>query len=375
MEPVWAVGLMTGTVLDGNVDIAMIRTDGEIIHEFGPWTLAPYPADLPPLLARTLEAAREWDFRGEEPAIFRDAEIALTRAQALAVNEFLTQNGFSAADIEVVGFHGQTVLHRAAEGGRRGRTRQLGDGRLMAEIVGANVVFDFRSADVEAGGQGAPLVPIYHRALMRKIGGGAETAMLNLGGVANITWCGEDMVAFDTGPANAPINDWIRRHGQGEIDRDGRIALSGTVDEARLARLLEHRYLIAPYPKSLDRNSFTADMAEGLGLADGAATLTAFTAAAVGKALDLLPRRPERLLVCGGGRKNPALMAELARRARAEVEPVDRFGLRGDAIEAECFAFLAVRSLRGLPISFPRTTGAPRPLTGGRLAARTAIAP
>ena len=369
MEPVWAIGLMTGTVLDGNIDIAMIRTDGEKVTEFGPYKLAPYPPELPALLARTLEEAARWRFEGREPAIFQEAEAALTRAQALAVNEFLRENGFSTRDIAVVGFHGQTVLHIAPAGGRRGHTRQLGDGPLMAEIVGTNVVYDFRTADVEAGGQGAPLVPIYHRALLERIGGGPETAMLNLGGVGNISWfAGNEMVAFDTGPANAPINDWIKRHGRGEFDIDGHIARSGTVDETRLSRLLDHPYFSAPYPKSLDRNSFTADMADGLGLEDGAATLTAFSAAAVGKALDLLPKRPTRLLVCGGGRKNPALMAELGHRAEVEATQVDKFGMRGDAIEAECFAFLAVRSMRGLPISFPETTGAPKPMTGGKLA-------
>jgi anhydro-N-acetylmuramic acid kinase len=369
--PVWAVGLMTGTVLDGNIDIAMIRTDGETVQEFGPWKLAPYPPELPALLARTLEEARKWRFEGPEPAIFREAEVALTEAQSYAVRDFLTENGFSARDVAVVGFHGQTVLHAAPEAGRRGHTRQLGDGDLMAGILGIDVVYDFRSADVAAGGQGAPLAAIYHRALLDRIGAGPETAVLNLGGVANISWCGgEEMIAFDTGPANAPINDWIKQHGQGEMDVDGRIARSGRVDEARLAELLRHPYLAAPYPKSLDRFSFTAGMAEGLDLADGAATLTAFTAGAVGKALDLLPQRPGRVVVCGGGRRNPALMEALSRRAGVEAAPVDAFGLRGDAIEAECFAFLAVRSMRGLPISFPHTTGVSRPMTGGRLARR-----
>ena len=370
MKPVWAVGLMTGTVLDGNIDIAMIRTDGEKVHEFGPYKLAPYPPELPPLLVRTLEEAGRWRFQGEEPAIFREAEAALTRAQAFAVNDFLKENGLSAEEIAGIGFHGQTVLHIPPDGGRRGHTRQLGDGPLMAGITGINVIYDFRSADVEAGGQGAPLVPVYHRALLERIGGGPETAMLNLGGVGNITWCdGDEMAAFDTGPANAPVNDWIKRHGRGDFDIDGLIARSGTVDEARLSRLLDHPYFGAPYPKSLDRNSFTADMAEGLSIEDGAATLTAFAAAAVGRALDGLPKRPTRLLVCGGGRRNPSLMAELRHRAGVEVLQVDQSGMRGDAIEAECFAYLAMRSLRGLPISFPQTTGAPRPLTGGRLAA------
>lgn len=368
-EAVWAVGLMTGTVLDGNIDMAMIRTDGERIAALGPWSLAPYPPDLRALLERTLEAARQWRFAGPEPAIFAEAERALTVAQAEVVAAFLAENGFAARDVAAIGFHGQTVLHAAPRDGVRGRTRQLGDGPLMAGIVGADVAYDFRSADVAAGGQGAPLSPIYHRGMLDSMGAGPETAILNLGGVANITWCGGgDMIAFDTGPANAPLNDWIARHGAGDMDVDGRIAKAGAVDEARLARLLNHPYLAAGYPKSLDRFDFSAAMADGLSLADGAATLTAFTAAAVGRALDLLPARPRRLVVCGGGRRNPALMAQLERRAGVAAVAAEAEGFRGDAVEAECFAYLAVRTLRGLPISFPHTTGIKAPLAGGRVA-------
>lgn len=369
MTPVWAIGLMTGTVLDGNIDIAMLRTDGETIAEFGPWELAPYPAGVRELLARTLEAARGWRFEGPEPAIFGEAERVLTQGQAHAVNAFLKKHGYAATDIAAIGFHGQTVLHAAPVNGRKGRTRQLGDGALMAGIVGADVVYDFRSADVAAGGQGAPLAPVYHRAMLKRIGAGADTAILNLGGVANVTWCdGDTIAAFDTGPANAPVNDWVGRHGGGEMDRDGAIAASGTVDEVRLAELLRHPWLAAPYPKSLDRFDFAAAMADGKGLADGAALLTAFSAAAVGKALDLLPRRPKRLIVCGGGRRNPVLMREIAARAKAQAVPAEAVGLRGDAVEAECFAYLAVRSLRGLPQSFPSTTGVREPMAGGVLA-------
>jgi anhydro-N-acetylmuramic acid kinase len=239
----------------------------------------------------------------------------------------------------------------------------------MAAIVGTNVVYDFRSADMAAGGQGAPLAPIYHKALLGRIGAGAETAILNLGGVGNITWSdGERLVAFDTGPANAPINDWISRHGAGEMDVGGHIAASGRVDETRLATLLRHPYLTAPFPKSLDRFDFSAAMADGLPLADGAALLTAFSAAAVDKALELLPTRPERIVACGGGRRNPTLMRELAKRTGTETVPAENVGLRGDAIEAECFAYLAVRSLRGLPLSFPLTTGVGKPQRGGVLA-------
>jgi anhydro-N-acetylmuramic acid kinase len=371
MEPIWAVGLMTGTVLDGNIDVALLKTDGETIETFGPYTLAPYPQSIRNTLEETLAAAREWNFEGPDPAIFHVAEEALTRAQAMAVKELVTASGMAMSDIGVVGFHGQSVLHRAPQPGRIGATRQLGDGVLMHRLLGVKVVYDFRSADVAAGGQGAPLAAIYHQALLERMGATGDVAVLNLGGVANITWWdGKDtLIAFDAGPANAPINDFIKSLGLGEMDRNGVLALKGEVDEKRLRELLQHRYLSAPYPKSLDRFDFSSEMADGLGPADGAATLTAFTTSAVGKALDLLPRRPHKLVVCGGGRHNPAIMAMLKTRARVDAVPAEAVGWRGDAIEAECFAFLAVRALRGLPISFPTTTGVPVAMTGGRIAA------
>ncbi len=372
LPPIRAIGLMTGTVLDGNIDIAMLETDGERIVAFGPWTLAPYPPGLRDLLASTLAAARDWNFEGPEPTLFAEAEDALTRAQSAAVTNFLTDSGLAANDIGVIGFHGQTVLHRAPRNGRQGDTRQLGDGALMAQLTGIDVVHDLRTADVRVGGQGAPLAASYHAALLALLDAPAGTAVLNLGGVANVTWRGGDgrLVACDTGPANAPINDWVERATGAPMDQDGALARSGTVDEARLERLLSHDWLFAPPPKSLDRNSFTWTMAEGLSLADGAATLTAFTAGAVGRTLDLLPERPRRLILCGGGRRNPALVDAL--RVRAGIEPAlsEDVGWRGDAIEAECFAFLAVRALRGLPISFPTTTGVPAPMTGGRISRR-----
>lgn len=322
MKPVWAIGLMTGTVLDGMIDVAMIRTDGEAIEEFGPWTLAPYPDDLRHLLADTVHAALDWRFEGPEPAIFATAEEALTRAQSAAVSDLIREAGMTPSDVAVVGFHGQTVFHRAPVPGRIGDTRQLGDGALMARLVGTDVAWDFRTADMRAGGHGAPLSAIYHKALMDRIGAGPETAVLNLGGVGNVSWEAADgtLIAFDTGPANGPINDWVMRHGGGDMDVDGGMARRGTVDEERLARLLEHPYLSADYPKSLDRYDFTADMADGLSPEDGAATLTAFTAGTVGRSLDQLPQRPTRLIICGGGRKNPAIVAAL--RERAKVEPV-----------------------------------------------------
>jgi len=369
MDPIWAVGLMTGTVLDGNIDVALIKTDGETIADFGTYRLAPYPQSIRALLEETLGAARAWNFSGPEPAIFAKAEEQLTRAQSAAVMQLVESHGLSMADIGVVGFHGQTVLHRAPQPGRIGATRQLGDGALMHSLLGCRVVYDFRSADVRAGGQGAPLAAAYHTALLRAAGATGDMAVLNLGGVANITWWdgADQVVAFDTGPANAPLNDFVKSLGLGDMDRDGALGRAGTVDEARLARLLQHPYLSAPYPKSLDRFDFTAAMAEGLGSEDGAALLTAFTASAVGRALDLLPQRPKKLVVSGGGRHNPTLMAMLATRAKVEIVPAEAYGWSGDAVEAECFAFLAVRVLRGLPISFPSTTGVPQPMTGGIL--------
>jgi anhydro-N-acetylmuramic acid kinase len=373
MKSVWAVGLMTGTVLDGMVDIAAIRTDGEEIHEFGPWKLAPYPQGVRQLLSDAMSAALEWQFEGTEPAIFRKAEEALTFAQAETVNQFFLSEGLSAKEVAIVGFHGQTVLHRPPEPGKIGRTRQLGDGTLMARMIGTEVAYDFRTADMCAGGQGAPLSAGYHRALLRRIGHSASTAILNLGGVANITWWdgGDQLIACDTGPANAPLNDWTTRHSLGPMDHDGLLARQGRVDEARLASMLRHPYFGVSYPKSLDRNTFSAALAHGLGPADGAATLSAFVGAAVGSTLDRLPQRPKTLILCGGGRKNPAIVEAIRRRAKVDTVMAEVVGWRGDAIEAECFAYIAVRVSRALPISFPQTTGVGNSLTGGLVARPT----
>ncbi|WP_062012312.1 anhydro-N-acetylmuramic acid kinase [Aureimonas sp. AU4] len=370
MDAIWTLGLMTGTVLDGEIDIALLRSDGERIAEFGPARLASYPRDLRPLLRETFESAARWNFEGEEPAIFAEAERALTLGQAEAVARFLAEEGIDRAQVTAIGFHGQTILHRRREPARLGATRQLGDGALMARELGIPVVYDFRSADVAAGGQGAPLAPVYHAALLRHAGAGPETAILNLGGVGNITWADDrgGLHAFDTGPANAPLNDWVRARTGEEMDRDGRLGALGRVDETRLARLLDHPYLAAPYPKSLDRNDFTSRMADGLSLEDGAALLTAFTAASVARGLALLPGRPRRLALSGGGRRNPTLARMIAERCAVEVVDADSLGLRGDAVEAECFAFLAARVLRGLPLGFPGTTGVPEPTRGGRVA-------
>jgi anhydro-N-acetylmuramic acid kinase len=370
----WAIGLMTGTVLDGYIDVALLRTDGERITEFGPYSLEPYDIGVVDVLQETLQAALAWQFSGPEPAIFAEAEKLITEQQAKAVTNVLNRAGISTEDVSVVGLHGQSVLHRPPKDGEPGRTRQLGDGQFMSNILGIPVAWDFRSADVAAGGQGAPLAPVYHRALLQHAGTTStlndNTAVLNLGGVANLTWWNGDglLAAFDTGPANAPVNDWVGQHTGQRMDVDGVLAATGKVDEALLGKLLEHPYLSAPFPKSLDRFDFSASMADGLNLEDGAALLTAFSASAVGKALDILPTRPDTLVLCGGGRHNPTLVKAIQKRAGVNTLDADEIGWRGDAIEAECFAFLAMRVIRKLPLSFPSTTGVREPCLGGRIA-------
>ena len=367
--PVWALGTMTGTSGDGMVDLALLQTDGHRVTSFGPWTLSPYAPTVTALIAEATQAALAWNFEGPEPAIFQTAEHALTQGHATAIQAFLTAQGIPPAQVTILGFHGQTVLHRPPRPGIPGRTRQLGDGPLLARLTGIATAYDFRTKDVAAGGQGAPLAAAYHAALLDGPTVPPHAAVLNLGGVANISArTPHGMVAFDTGPANAPLNDWAARHTGTPMDRDGALARAGHVDEPRLAQLLKHPHFAAPYPKSLDRSAFQASMADGLTPANGAATLTAFTAATVGRGLDLLPQRPRYLVVCGGGRRNPAMMEALQSRAQVTPLQAEAMGWRGDAIEAECFAFLAVRVLQGQPISFPGTTGVPAPMTGGRLA-------
>jgi anhydro-N-acetylmuramic acid kinase len=364
--PLWAIGLMTGTALDGFVDVALIRTDGETVFEFGEFGLFPYSDADRTVLADAVAAARAWAFDGPEPAIFAAAEATITRIYASAIKQLLVQANMKPQEVAFVGGHGLTVLHRPD----LGRTRQLLDGPRLAQMVEIDTVYDFRTADMVAGGQGAPLAPIYHAAILAKAKFDPPSAMLNLGGVANVTWWGGglELAAFDTGPANGPVNEWIEAHGQGSYDKDGAIAARGRVHEGRLLEILDHPWFDAPYPKSLDRYDFDAGLVRGLSLEDGAATLTALPGACLNLALGLLPSRPATLIVAGGGRKNPVMMADIAARCGVTFVDADAVGLRGDAVEAECFGLLAVRSARGLPLSFPATTGVKAPTTGGVLA-------
>jgi len=351
-----AIGLMSGTSMDG-IDAAVIRTDGALVVEAGAALTVAYDEAFRARLRSVLGE------RGDVAGV----EAELTDRHADAVRRLMEEAGLSASDVDLVGFHGHTIRHEPD----KGITRQIGDGVRLAAALGIAVVDRLRYDDVAAGGEGAPLAPAYHRALA----GGLERplAVLNLGGVGNVTWIGpgeDDLLAFDTGPANALLDDWCRRTVGTVCDVDGRLAASGRVDPDRLAGLLEHGYFARRPPKSLDRDEFAAIAAtgtEGLSPADGAALLAAFTVDSVARALDWLPEPPRRWIVCGGGRRNPVLMAGLHDRLGVPVDDADAHGWDGDALEAQAFAYLAVRSRRGLPISFPGTTRAPRPLTGGRL--------
>jgi anhydro-N-acetylmuramic acid kinase len=354
MDPVLAVGLMSGTSMDG-IDAALIESDGEGLARPRAFLSIPYESPFRSRLAAAVAAGEAETALGEE----------LTRLHAGAVARLLGDAGVEGAEVALVGFHGHTVFHAPAER----RTVQIGDGKLLARLTGIAVIGDFRSADVAAGGEGAPLAPVFHRAIAAPLK--KPVAVLNIGGVANLTWIGAEggLIAFDTGPGNALIDDWALRHTGRPVDIDGALARAGRVDERILADLLEDAYFERPPPKSLDRNHFAAAAARvaRLGREDGAATLTEFTAGAVARSGRHLPKPPLRWIVTGGGRRNPALMAALARRLGVPVEPIESVGWDGDALEAQAFAYMAVRSAKGLPISFPETTGAPRPMTGGRL--------
>ncbi len=361
----WAIGLMSGTSMDG-IDIALIETDGEDIATFGPSALHPYRAEERALLRRAVADARGLTDRRARPGALAEAEAMVTTLHEGAIRVFLDANAIPRARVDVVGFHGQTVLHRP----ERGLTVQLGDGGLLARAIGIPVVHDFRAADMAAGGEGAPLAPVYHRALARRLGGPMPIAVVNIGGVSNITYIDAGaLIAGDTGPGNALIDDWMLRRTGHAMDEDGRAAARGRVDASWLATALGDPFFDRPPPKSLDRDAFAALSVDGMTTEDGAATLTAFTARAIARVVPRLPAPPLRWIVVGGGARNPTLMRALAETlAPAPVLRGDDLGWQSDAIEAQAFAYFAARSLRRLPLSYPGTTGVTEPTTGGVLA-------
>ena len=362
------LGFMTGTSLDA-VDMAVLETEGEAIDRFGPAGERKMGEPVRNVILEATRQALAWPRGAEEPPIFAHAAEMVAEEHYLAAETFLTAHGLSWPDIDLIGMHGQTVLHERPKDGVPGRTVQLGDGAMLAKLTGRRVVCDFRSADMAAGGEGAPLAAIYHLARARKSGLEAPLAVLNVGGVANVTlWRGgSDIEAFDTGPGNGMIDLLVQARGAGRFDVGGNYASVGRVDEAVVRAFLAHPYFQAPPPKSLDRYDFSLEPLEHMQLEDAAATLVAFTAEAVKLALDTADPTPTEVIVCGGGRHNPEIMKALAARLPMPVRTAEDHGWRGDAIEAEAIAYLAARSFKGLPISFPKTTGVAKPMTGGRL--------
>jgi anhydro-N-acetylmuramic acid kinase len=361
-----AIGLMSGTSLDG-VDVALIETDGKRVKAFGPSGYRPYTEKERDLLRQALAEAVNLPQRDARPGILPEAERAVTLAHAEAVASFTAQHRIAREDVDIVGFHGQTVLHRPAQK----MTVQIGDAAALARAIHIPVMHDFRAADVAAGGQGAPFVPVYHRALAQSLEREGPMVVLNIGGVSNITYIdGPDtLIACDTGPGNALLDDFMLRVAGQPFDCEGRMAARGNADEAWIARALQHPFFVLSPPKSLDRNDFASLALRGVPPADGAATLTAFTAAAIARIVPLLPKAPQSWIVAGGGARNLTMLQMLRERlAPATVEAADALGWSTDAIEAQAFGFLAARGLKGLPLSYPATTGVPIPMTGGLIA-------
>ncbi len=349
-----ALGLMSGTSLDG-IDAALIETDGQDhVRPLGgmdlPYDLS-FRNSLRPLLGHK---------KGSADPLVKPIEEELTRRHASLVEAIIRKTGGLP---DLIGFHGQTLYHAPTEG----LTIQIGDGALLARLTGIPVVNDFRRLDIKAGGQGAPLVPLYHRALAATLP--KPALILNIGGVANVTWIGAtgELSAFDVGPGNALIDDWMLRHtGQG-FDGSGALAAQGTPDHPWIKTFLAHAFFSQKPPKSLDRDVFALAVPHHLTAADGAATLTLMTAQGIAQALRHVPRLPERLFVTGGGRRNDTLMHWIAEVTALPTEPVEKLNWNGDMLEAEAFAWLAVRSVHGLPLSLPETTGVQYPTTGGSL--------
>ncbi|WP_312217992.1 anhydro-N-acetylmuramic acid kinase [Brevundimonas sp.] len=362
------LGFMTGTSLDA-VDMAVIETDGHDILSFGPAGEMKLDGETRAVIEDAIEDAFDWERDEEEPDSFEDARMAVADAHLAAALGFMAVNGVKSSTLDLVGVHGQTVLHEAPTPDAPGRTAQLIDAVSVAEGLSVPVAYDFRSADVAAGGQGAPLAPVYHAALVRKAGMSGPVAVLNLGGVGNITLIRADgeLEAFDTGPANGMVDLLVQSRMKKRMDEGGRLAAAGTVDQVVLDAYLAHPYFAATGPKSLDRFDFSLDPVASLSLEDAVATLTAFAAQAVALGVARCSEQPKEIVVCGGGRHNPVLLAAIRECVGVPVSTAENKGWRGDSIEAEAFAFLAARCRLGLPISFPGTTGVPAPMAGGRI--------
>jgi anhydro-N-acetylmuramic acid kinase len=365
-----AIGLMSGTSMDG-IDIALLTTDGENWVERGPSSAVSYSEGFRGRLKAALVDARSINKRSERPGVLKQLEHDQTLLHAIAIQDFLYAHSLRPDEIDVIGFHGQTVLHRP----REALTVQIGDGQLLAEETGIPVVYDMRAEDMRHGGEGAPLIPVYHAALAANLPFGLDgpVVFINIGGISNLTYVGEGgaLMAYDSGPGNMLIDQWMELHEQGSFDPGGITAMSGTVDETLALKYLDHEFFKGNHRRSLDRGDFVVPAKDEANLATGARTLAYVSAAAILRSASHLPSKPRTYVVSGGGRKNAAIMAELsalAEREGARVLDADNAGFDGDAMEAEAWAYLAVRSMRGLPLTYPTTTGCDKPVSGGVLA-------
>jgi len=364
------IGLMSGTSLDG-IDVALLETNGETISKFGGTYFRPYSADERSIIERATQAALSWNFKRVPPNIFAQAEGVVDAAHIEAVANFMVENDLNADDIDLIGYHGQTILHRPPKSGQNGKTLQLGTGDRLAASLQIDTVFNFRSADMKLGGQGAPLAPVYHAALLRESGIELPAAVLNIGGVSNITIVQTNgkILASDCGPGNGPLDTWMSQNGLGDYDKDGSLSQRGSPDFNLIEKWMKAPFFKKPFPKSADRWDFDVlgDL-EGASPENGAASLAAFTALSIQKLIKSSGQIIDKLIVCGGGRKNAAIMGVLMELGIGRVLSAEQAGLRGDDIEAEAFAYLAARSAHGFPLSYPTTTGVKLPVAGGVLA-------
>ncbi len=375
-ELITALGLMSGTSLDG-IDLALVQTDGHAVIHCGAHTTIDYTAEERDILRTTLEVAA-LKAVGEAATLkavgniadFQEAEALVTQAHITAVQDFLARQDTKPT---LIGFHGQTILHRPQER----LTVQLGDGAALAAACDIDVVGAFRQADIAAGGEGAPLAPLFHAALLPAAK--MPAIIVNIGGVANLTYCeGEHIIAFDTGTGNALIDDWMCAHTTATYDQDGKTAATGTPDMALVNTWLAHPFFSRPPPKSLDRLDFAniLDTLTGKSPADGAATLTAFTAHSIALGIKTaIRKKPKQIILCGGGRHNTTLRQMLAAQVNIPIVACEEHGWQGNALEAQAFAWLAVRSVKGLPLSLPTTTGVRAPQKGGQLFRRPRPSP
>jgi len=370
-----AIGLMSGTSMDG-IDVALLRTDGRDHVEQGPSMGIAYDPAFRSRLKQSIEDAKGIRTRLQRPGNLADVEQELTLRHAEAIGLFLKQNNIMPGDVDVVGFHGQTVLHRPDDA----LTVQIGDGGLLARKTGIAVVCDMRANDMAHGGQGAPLIPVYHAALAAMLSATADirrpVTFVNIGGISNLTFIGTDgaIVAYDSGPGNALIDQWVEAHAGIPYDQGGMIASEGGVLAGLSDHYLSNPFFTAKKRRSLDRNDFLPPDGSEASLADGARTLAYVTAAAILKSAGHLPEMPKTYIICGGGRLNRIIMADLSALASerdAVAIPAEAVGLNGDTLEAEAWAYLAVRSLAGLPLTFPETTGVRQAVSGGVLAVPT----